>query len=167
MIWLRKHKLGKYKMESIYLTYLQTYWFLSNYCSVSRNIRNWKRLLMHESMHKRNKSPIAVDGTTLNNVNLSPMSQFLSQCLQHFTEPSGSLLHSQDLSTGPYPELDQSSPHHTILSVSTRSSLIVSSPYALVFLVVLFLLAFLPITYKHSSSPPFTPHALPTSSSLT
>jgi hypothetical protein len=37
----------------------------------------------------------------------------------------------------------------------------------LVLTVVSFLLAFPPISYTHSSSPPFMLHALPTSSSLT
>jgi hypothetical protein len=32
-------------------------------------------------------------------------------------EPEGSLPHSQKLSTGPYPEPDQSSPHHPIVSL--------------------------------------------------
>jgi hypothetical protein len=39
--------------------------------------------------------------------------------------------------------------------------------YVLVFLVVSFLLAFPPISYIHSASPPFVLHALPISSSLT
>jgi hypothetical protein len=33
---------------------------------------------------------------------------------QHFMEPEGSLPHSQELSTCPYPETGQSSPHHPI-----------------------------------------------------
>jgi hypothetical protein len=37
----------------------------------------------------------------------------------------------------------------------------------LVFLVFFFLLAFPPAFYRHRSSPPFFPHALPISSSLT
>jgi hypothetical protein len=35
---------------------------------------------------------------------------------QHFMEPEGSLPHSQELTTCPYPEPDQSSPHHPILT---------------------------------------------------
>jgi hypothetical protein len=42
---------------------------------------------------------------------------------------------SQEPSTGPYPEPDQSSPYHPILTVS-------------------YLMAFPPISYMHSSSPP-------------
>jgi hypothetical protein len=36
---------------------------------------------------------------------------------QHFKEPEGSSPCSQDPSTGPYPELDRSSPYHPILSL--------------------------------------------------
>jgi hypothetical protein len=35
-------------------------------------------------------------------------------------EPEGSLPHPQELSTCPYPELDQSSPHRPILILSTH-----------------------------------------------
>jgi hypothetical protein len=35
---------------------------------------------------------------------------------QHFAEPEGSIPNSQELSTCPYPEPDQSSPHHPILT---------------------------------------------------
>jgi hypothetical protein len=35
----------------------------------------------------------------------------------HFMEPDGSLPYSQGPSTGPYPEPDQSSPYHPILSI--------------------------------------------------
>jgi hypothetical protein len=35
---------------------------------------------------------------------------------QYFIEPEGSLPYSQEPSTGPYPELDQSNPYHPILS---------------------------------------------------
>jgi hypothetical protein len=39
-------------------------------------------------------------------------------------EPEGSLLRSQELSTGPYPKPDESSPYH---SISLRSILVLSS----------------------------------------
>jgi hypothetical protein len=39
-----------------------------------------------------------------------------SRTSQRFMEPDGSLPRSQDPSTGPYPEPDQSSPYHPILS---------------------------------------------------
>jgi hypothetical protein len=32
-------------------------------------------------------------------------------------EPEGSLPYSQELSTGPYPEIYQSNPHHPVLSL--------------------------------------------------
>jgi hypothetical protein len=35
---------------------------------------------------------------------------------QHFIEPEGSVPNSQELSACPYPEPDQSSPHHPILT---------------------------------------------------
>jgi hypothetical protein len=40
---------------------------------------------------------------------------------QHFMELEGSLPHSQELSTCPYPEPDQFSPHHPILSLKDPS----------------------------------------------
>jgi hypothetical protein len=40
-----------------------------------------------------------------------------SRTSQHFMEPKGSLLCSQQLSTGPYPQPDRSSPYHPILSL--------------------------------------------------
>jgi hypothetical protein len=36
---------------------------------------------------------------------------------QHFIKPEGSLPCSQEPFTGPYPEPDQSNPHHAILSL--------------------------------------------------
>jgi hypothetical protein len=39
---------------------------------------------------------------------------------QHFIEPEGLLPCSQEPSTGPYPEPDQSNPHHPILILSTH-----------------------------------------------
>jgi hypothetical protein len=36
-------------------------------------------------------------------------------------KPESSLPHSQESSTGPYPEPDQSSPHHTILTIQDPS----------------------------------------------
>jgi hypothetical protein len=41
-----------------------------------------------------------------------------SRTSQHFTEPEGSLLRSQELSTGPYPKPHQSDLYHSILSIS-------------------------------------------------
>jgi hypothetical protein len=70
-------------------------------------------------------------------------------------EPGGSLPHSQEPSTGPYPWLDQPSPHHPILSWYYPTTLVFD------FLVVSFLLAFPPISYMRSSSPPFMPYAPP------
>jgi hypothetical protein len=40
-----------------------------------------------------------------------------SRTSQHFIEPGGSLPCSQEPSTGPYPEPDQSNPYHSILSL--------------------------------------------------
>jgi hypothetical protein len=66
---------------------------------------------------------------------------------QHFKEPEGSSLCSQEPFTGPYPEPDRFSQYHHILSLYK-----IHFPpiYILVFLVVSFLLAFLPISYVHS-----------------
>jgi hypothetical protein len=75
-------------------------------------------------------------------------------------EPEGSLLCSQEPSTGPYSEPDQSHP------VSPRSILILVTHLHLGLPSGLFL-AFPPISYMHSSSPPFVIHALPVSSSFT
>jgi hypothetical protein len=80
-----------------------------------------------------------------------------SRISRHFMEPKGSLPCSQEPSTGPYPKPDQSNPYH---SISLRSILILST-------FVSYLLAFPPISYMHSASPPFMLHALPISSSLT
>jgi hypothetical protein len=85
---------------------------------------------------------------------------------QHFMEPEGSLPRSQEISTCTYPEPDQSSPQHSILSLKGPSKCYLST-YVSVFLVVSFPLAFLPITYTRSSSPPFVQHVPPTSSSST
>jgi hypothetical protein len=56
-------------------------------------------------------------------------------------EPEGSLLCPQELSAGPYPEPDHSSPRRPILSQYYPPT------YVFVFL-VFFLLAFKPIIYK-------------------
>jgi hypothetical protein len=58
----------------------------------------------------------------------------------------------------------QSIPSHPI---SLRSTLICQSTYFLIFSIVSFLLAFPPISYMYSSSPPLVLHALPISSFLT
>jgi hypothetical protein len=79
-------------------------------------------------------------------------------------EPNGSLSCSQEPSTGPYPEPEQSSSYHSILSL--YDSFYYYPPiYVFVFLVVFFPLAFSPISYMQSSSP-FVLHALPIRSSL-
>jgi hypothetical protein len=78
-----------------------------------------------------------------------------------FMEPENLLPHLQERSSYPYPGPDQSSPHNSSLSLQDPAT------YALVFLVVSFPLALLPVTYMCSSSPPFMPHALPTSTPST
>jgi hypothetical protein len=57
-------------------------------------------------------------------------------------ELEGSLPHSQELSTGPYPEPDKSSPYHSILS---EIDLNIIHPPILVFLVDSFVVTFPPI----------------------
>jgi hypothetical protein len=64
------------------------------------------------------------------------------------------------------PILSHINPIH-IIPISLRSILILSTHYILVFPVVSFLLAFSPVPYMHSSSPPLMLHALPRVSSLT
>jgi hypothetical protein len=68
--------------------------------------------------------------------------------------------------TCPYPEPDQTSPHHPIPPLQDPSSYYPIT-YVLVFLVASFPLPFPPITYSRSSSPPFLLHAPPISSSST
>jgi hypothetical protein len=66
------------------------------------------------------------------------------------------------------PILSQFDSDHTIPSYLSKIHLnIVQPPTSWVFLVVSFLLAFPPISYMHSPSPPFVLHALPISSSFT
>jgi hypothetical protein len=79
-------------------------------------------------------------------------------------EPEGPIPNSQELSTCPYPESDQSSAHHPIPPLQDPSEYY-SITYVLVFLVASFPLAFPPTTYTRSSSPPFVLHAPPISSS--
>jgi hypothetical protein len=75
-------------------------------------------------------------------------------------EPEGSLSCSQEPSTGPYPEPDQSSPYHPILYLEDPFSYLrLGIPSSLP--------AFPPKSYKRSSSPPFVLHDLPISFSLT
>jgi hypothetical protein len=66
---------------------------------------------------------------------------------------AGSLLCPQKPSTVPYPEPDQSSPYHPILALSDPMYYYTPT-YVLVLLVDSFLLAFPPISYMHSASPP-------------
>jgi hypothetical protein len=86
-----------------------------------------------------------------------------SRTSQHFMEPEGSISCSQEPATGPYPEPYRLSPHHPILS---KIHFNIVHPHVLVFPVVSFLLAFPPISYIHSSSPPFVLHAPAISSIL-
>jgi hypothetical protein len=58
-------------------------------------------------------------------------------------EPEGSIPNSQELSTCPYPEPDQSSPHHPMPPPQDPSEYYPTT-YVLVFLVVSFPLAFPP-----------------------
>jgi hypothetical protein len=73
-----------------------------------------------------------------------------SRTSQNFMEPEGSLPCSQEPSTGPYPELDRSSPYH---STYVRSILTLSTQPCLGLPSGVFLLAFPPISYMHFSSP--------------
>jgi hypothetical protein len=75
-------------------------------------------------------------------------------------ELEGSIPNSQDMSTCPYPEPDQSSPHHPILSLQDPSQY-----YSLTSVLVFLAVSFPPTTYMRSSSPPFVLHAQPISSS--
>jgi hypothetical protein len=70
---------------------------------------------------------------------------------QNFKEPEGALLHSQELSTGPYPEPDESGPYHPILFLQDPF-LCYSPTYIYAFLVVSFLMAFPPKSYMYYSS---------------
>jgi hypothetical protein len=82
-----------------------------------------------------------------------------SRTSQHFMECEGSLPCSQEPSTGPYPEPDQSSPYHFTTSLSTHLRLGLPSG--------LFLSGFpTNILYAFLFSP-FVLHAQPTSSPLT
>jgi hypothetical protein len=72
-----------------------------------------------------------------------------------FYGPEDSLPHSQELSTCPYPESDQFSPHNPILSLQDTSEYYPPT-YVKVFLVV----SFPPTAYTRYSSPPFVLHSL-------
>jgi hypothetical protein len=61
--------------------------------------------------------------------------------------PEGLLSCSQEPSTGPYPESDQFSPYHPLLS---KIHFIIIHPHVLIFLVVSLFLAFSHISYMHS-----------------
>jgi hypothetical protein len=79
---------------------------------------------------------------------------------EHFMEPEGSLPHSQELPTCPYPEPDQSSLHHLIRSLQDPPTCF------LAFLVASIPLAFPPIIYTRFSCPPIGLHVALISSSL-
>jgi hypothetical protein len=84
-----------------------------------------------------------------------------SRTSQHFMEPEVSLLCSQEPSTGPYSEPDDTV--HTILSYLSKIYFNIVHPPVTLFLTVSFLLMFPPISYMHSSSPqscyvPYTSH---------
>jgi hypothetical protein len=81
-------------------------------------------------------------------------------------ESEGSLPCSQEPSTGPYPEPDQSSPYHPDLSL-LRTILIFPTHLHLGLPSGLFLSGFPPMIYTLSSSPSFMLHVLLISSSLT
>jgi hypothetical protein len=68
-----------------------------------------------------------------------------SKASEHFKEPEGSLPHSQQPSTCPYPESDDITPHYL--------SKVHPPTYVLISLVVSFLLSSPPITYIRSSCP--------------
>jgi hypothetical protein len=76
-------------------------------------------------------------------------------------EPEGSIPNSQELSSCPYPEPDQSSPHHPIPPLQDPSWYYPPT-YVLVFLVAYVSLASPPTTFLFS---PFVLHAPPISSS--
>jgi hypothetical protein len=78
---------------------------------------------------------------------------------QHFVEPESTLPYSQELSTCPYLEPDQSSPHHPIPPLQDSSHLHLGLPSGLL------LSGFLTSNLYASSSQPFVLHALPISSS--
>jgi hypothetical protein len=67
-------------------------------------------------------------------------------------EPEGSLTCSQEPSTSPYPELEQFSSYHLIISLQDPSWYYPPT-HVLVFLVDSFLLVFSPVTFMRSSSP--------------
>jgi hypothetical protein len=88
-----------------------------------------------------------------------------SRTSQHFMEPEGSIPCSQEPSTGPYPEPYQSNPHHPILSTKIHFS-IVHPPTSWSSQRFLSFWLSPPISYMHSSSPPFVLHTPPISSFL-
>jgi hypothetical protein len=78
---------------------------------------------------------------------------------RHFMEPEGSIPNSQELSTCSYPEPDHSSAHQPIPTL--QDPFYFYYPPTCVFLVLSFNLAFPPIIYRLSSSPPFLLHGIP------
>jgi hypothetical protein len=80
-------------------------------------------------------------------------------------EAEVSLPCSQQLSSDPYLELDQSSPYHPTRYFKIYFN-IIHSPTSQAILVVSSFLTFPPMAYKNSSPPPFVLHTLPISSSF-